>query len=183
MKPHDFAKYLRRNPAEPLPWRELRRAVVIPACDENDSIAETFASLASARGIEETAVVVVKMLNGFLYLTALRAYTDGYSDTTLKDRERSKYFDAYLNGRLLSSNLLEGDFRDFIGYAALIARRGAEEMFGGNISPSPYSGVCEYCKMGGMCGFAAGSDADVREVSGVTCADIAHAVQKRRGDK
>ena len=105
------------------------------------------------------------------------------SDTTLKDRERSKYFDAYLNGRLLSSNLLEGDFRDFIGYAALIARRGAEEMFGGNISPSPYSGVCEYCKMGGMCGFAAGSDADVREVSGVTCADIAHAVQKRRGDK
>ena len=31
MKPHDFAKYLRRNPAEPLPWRELRRAVVIPA--------------------------------------------------------------------------------------------------------------------------------------------------------
>ena len=39
----------------------------------------------SGRGTDETAVVVVKMLNGFLYLTALRAYMDGYSDATLKD--------------------------------------------------------------------------------------------------
>ena len=56
-------------------------------------------------------------------------------------------------------------------------------MFGGNITPSPYSGVCEYCKMGGMCGFAEGVDADGREVDGVTCADIARAVRKTKGEE
>ena len=105
------------------------------------------------------------------------------SDITLQPKERSKYFDAYLNGRMLSGNLEEADFRDFIAYSALIARRGAEEMFGGNITPSPYSGACEYCKMGGMCGFAAGTDGEAREVSGVKCADIARAVRKQRGDE
>lgn len=39
----------------------------------------------SGRGTDETAVCVVKMLNGFLYLTALRAYKEGYSDSTLTD--------------------------------------------------------------------------------------------------
>lgn len=38
----------------------------------------------SGRGTDETAVVVVKMLNGFLYLTAMRAYRDGYGDKTLE---------------------------------------------------------------------------------------------------
>lgn len=38
----------------------------------------------AGRGSDETAVCVVKMLNGFLYLTAIRAYRDGYSDETLK---------------------------------------------------------------------------------------------------
>lgn len=105
------------------------------------------------------------------------------SDKTLGEKQRSKYFDAYLNGRTLSGNLSEDDFRDFIDYSSLIAYRGAEEMFGGNITPSPYSGVCEYCKMGGMCGFAEGVDADGREVDGVTCADIARAVRKTKGEE
>lgn len=39
----------------------------------------------SGRGTDETAVCVIKMLNGFLYLTAIRAYGEGYSDGTLKD--------------------------------------------------------------------------------------------------
>lgn len=39
----------------------------------------------AGRGKDETAVCVVKMLNGFLYLTALRAYQDGYSEKTLED--------------------------------------------------------------------------------------------------
>ena len=39
----------------------------------------------AGRGKDETAVCVVKMLNGFLYLTALRAYMDGYGEKTLKD--------------------------------------------------------------------------------------------------
>ncbi|MFI3272616.1 MAG: phage terminase large subunit [Pseudomonadota bacterium] len=38
----------------------------------------------SGRGTDETSVTVVKMLNGYLYLTAVKAYKDGYSDDTLK---------------------------------------------------------------------------------------------------
>ena len=39
----------------------------------------------SGRGSDETAVVVAKMLNGFIYVTAVRAYRDGYGDETLRD--------------------------------------------------------------------------------------------------
>ena len=105
------------------------------------------------------------------------------SDKTLEEKKRSKYFDAYLNGRQLAGNLSESDFADFINYSSLIARKGAEEMFGGNITPSPYAGACDYCRMGGMCGFAVGVDADGREVDGVKCEDIAKAVRKQRGDE
>ena len=105
------------------------------------------------------------------------------SDKTLEEKKRSKYFDAYLNGRQLAGNLSESDFADFINYSSLIARKGAEEMFGGNITPSPYAGACDYCRMGGMCGFAVGVDADGREVDGVKCEDIARAVRKQRGDE
>lgn len=38
----------------------------------------------AGRGTDETVAVVVKMLNGFLYVTAVRAWQDGYSDDTLK---------------------------------------------------------------------------------------------------
>ena len=38
----------------------------------------------SGRGQDETAVCVVKMLNGFLYLTQIAAYRDGYGDSTLE---------------------------------------------------------------------------------------------------
>ena len=105
------------------------------------------------------------------------------SDRTVQEKQRSRYVDAYLNGRQLSCNLPQEEFADFIGYSALIARRGAEEMFGGNIAPSPYAGACDYCKMGGMCGFAEGVDADGRKVDGVKCADIARAVKKQRGER
>ncbi len=40
----------------------------------------------SGRGSDETVAVVVKMLNGFLYLTGMRAYRGGgYADETLED--------------------------------------------------------------------------------------------------
>ena len=39
----------------------------------------------SGRGSDETAVCVLKMLNGYLYLTAMRAFRDGYSGQTIKD--------------------------------------------------------------------------------------------------
>lgn len=38
----------------------------------------------SGRGSDETAVCVLKMLNGYLYLTAMRAFRDGYGDQTIK---------------------------------------------------------------------------------------------------
>lgn len=37
----------------------------------------------SGRGSDETVVCVVKMLNGFLYLTAMEAFRDGYGEKTL----------------------------------------------------------------------------------------------------
>ena len=104
------------------------------------------------------------------------------SDTTVKDKERSAFFDAYLNGRKLSGNLDEEDFSAFIAYSSLIARRGASEMFGGNIAPSPYIGACDYCKMGGMCGFSPDGESVPRSVEGITCADVANIVKKIRGD-
>lgn len=39
----------------------------------------------SGRGSDETACVVVKILNGFLYVTALRAFRDGYAENTLRE--------------------------------------------------------------------------------------------------
>lgn len=39
----------------------------------------------SGRGDDETACVVLKMLNGFLYLTALRAFRNGYDEEVLRD--------------------------------------------------------------------------------------------------
>ncbi len=39
----------------------------------------------SGRGSDETAVCVLKMLNGYLYLTAMRAFRDGYGAQTIKD--------------------------------------------------------------------------------------------------
>lgn len=50
----------------------------------------------SGRGGDETACVVLKMLNGFLYLTAMRAFRDGYGEDTLREmallaqRERAR---------------------------------------------------------------------------------------------
>ncbi len=38
----------------------------------------------SGRGSDETAVCVVKMLNGYLYLTAMKAFSGGYDDSTLE---------------------------------------------------------------------------------------------------
>jgi hypothetical protein len=39
----------------------------------------------SGRGTDETAAAYISQKNGFLYLHEMRAYRDGYSDTTLLD--------------------------------------------------------------------------------------------------
>ena len=67
----------------------------------------------SGRGTDETAVVVVKMLNGFLYLTALRAYTDGYSDATLKDIEQLAKLEN-VNAVVIEANFGDGMFTRLI---------------------------------------------------------------------
>lgn len=63
MKPRDVEKYLRRGrllPVEPalLP-SQLRDFVIIPACDECESIGETLASLAAAETVEKVAILLV----------------------------------------------------------------------------------------------------------------------------
>lgn len=67
----------------------------------------------SGRGTDETAVVVVKMLNGFLYLTALRAYTDGYSNTTLKDIVKLAKLEG-VNAVVIEANFGDGMFTRLI---------------------------------------------------------------------
>ncbi len=61
MTPHDFAKYLRKNPAvsatPPLPPGTLR-CTVIPACNETETLPATLASLAAAGNRYPVLIVV-----------------------------------------------------------------------------------------------------------------------------
>jgi hypothetical protein len=51
-----------------------------------DSYSETICSVdPSGRGTDETAAAFISQRNGFLYLHEMRAYRDGYSDSTLLD--------------------------------------------------------------------------------------------------
>jgi len=53
---------------------------------EWDSYTETICSVdPSGRGTDETAAAYISQRNGFLYLHEMRAYRDGYSDSTLLD--------------------------------------------------------------------------------------------------
>lgn len=118
----------------------------------------------------------------------LQGFMDGsddvvtVSDTTLKPKEKSAYFNAYLSGRDTDSAMDNETFADFLKYSALIARQGAREMLDGNISPSPAEDACKYCRMGGSCNFAVGVDGEERSSRTVKCGDIARIVRKSRGD-
>ena len=68
----------------------------------------------SGRGTDETAVVVLKMLNGFLYLTAIRAYTDGYSEETLKAIVKLAR-EQQVNSVVIEANFGDGMFTRLIG--------------------------------------------------------------------
>lgn len=102
------------------------------------------------------------------------------SDATLSPGQKSAYFDAYLNGRKLDGAMEKEDFSAFLDYSKLVARQGAEEMIAGNISPSPAAETCKYCKMGGSCGFAVGTDGGERKAPSVKCADIAEIARKNK---
>ena len=79
---------------------------------------------------------------------ALRA-----GDKNITADKESEYFPASLKKSSGKRIMDEQDFRDFIEYAALVGEQGRAELKDGYIAPSPYTGSCEYCKYGGMCGF------------------------------
>jgi hypothetical protein len=67
----------------------------------------------SGRGKDETAVCVVKMLNGFLYLTAVKAFIGGYEEGTLKViTELAKQ--EKVNHVIIESNFGDGMFTQLI---------------------------------------------------------------------
>jgi ATP-dependent helicase/nuclease subunit B len=101
------------------------------------------------------------------------------SDTTLEEKCKSEYFDAYLKGRKIDSAMETEQFSYFLKYSALVAEQGAREMLGGNITPSPAAEACKYCKVGGSCGFSVGVDGAQRDHSSVKCTDIARVVENK----
>lgn len=105
------------------------------------------------------------------------------SDTKVQSKEKSAYVGAYLDGRSVDCAMGQDTFSDFLKYSVLVARRGAREMLGGNITPSPAGSACDYCKMGGSCGFAVGTDGAVRTHSSVNCSEIANIVKREGGEK
>ena len=75
-------------------------------------------------------------------------------DKNLTEGKKSEYFPSALkNPPAVKRVMDESTFCDFLDYAVLVARQGAEEVKAGYIAPTPYEGNCEYCKYGGMCGF------------------------------
>lgn len=118
----------------------------------------------------------------------LQGYMDGSaevvsaSDVTLKPKQKSAYFDAYLNGRELDTAMSAEDFRYFLDYSRMVAGKGAGEMLSGNTSPSPAEDACKFCKMGGSCGFAAGRDGGERKPPKINCAAIAEIAREKGGN-
>lgn len=121
----------------------------------------------------------------------LKGFMDGSeevvrcSDTTLQDKEKSAYVGAYLNGRKLDKAMTREDFSDFLDYSEMLAERGAKELVGGEIAPSPVGGACSYCKFGGSCGYDKDSLGEREEVA-CDCkkiAEVARAEKAGRADK
>ena len=121
----------------------------------------------------------------------LKGFMDGSeevvrcSDTTLQDKEKSAYVGAYLNGRKIDKAMTREDFSDFLDYSEMLAERGAKELVGGEIAPSPVGGACSYCKFGGSCGYDKDSLGEREEVA-CDCkkiAEVARAEKAGRADK
>lgn len=120
----------------------------------------------------------------------LRGFMDGSeevvrsSDSLIKDKEKSAYVGAYLNGRKLDKAMTREEFSDFLEYSVLLAERGARELAGGEISPSPTGGACGYCKFAGCCGYDKESAGEREEIP-CDCKTVAAIVreQKAGGDE
>ena len=105
------------------------------------------------------------------------------SDKTVSDGEKSRYVNAYLNGRSVESSMPSEQFADFIAYSRLVAGGGAKELLAGNINPSPAEGTCTYCPAGGSCGFAAGRNGEERKAPTIKCSTIAAIARGVEGEK
>ncbi len=118
----------------------------------------------------------------------LKGFMDGgadvvrASDINVQPKQKSEYFDAYLEGRKTDCALNGEDFYDFLNYGALVARKGANELVSGNIAPSPTEDSCKYCKMGGCCGFSRLSGDTERKTCAIKSSDVVRVVREERGD-
>lgn len=107
----------------------------------------------------------------------LKGFMDGSedvvrnSDSTVKERERSKLVDAYLNGRSLDKAMTREDFSYFISYSEAVARAGAKELKAGAAAPSPVEKACNFCPFGGSCGYDREEKGERKKVK-ANCADI-----------
>ncbi len=121
----------------------------------------------------------------------LKGFMDGSeevvrcSDTTLQDKEKSAYVGAYLNGRKLDKAMTKEDFADFLDYSKILAERGANELVGGELAPSPVGGACNYCKFSGCCGYDKEVSGEREEIACdcKTIAEVARAEKAGRADK
>ncbi len=104
------------------------------------------------------------------------------SDTTVTPGQKSRYVNAYLQGKPIESSMSREEFGDFLAYSRLVAGGGARELLSGNIKPSPAEGVCTYCPAGGSCGFAAGKNGEERKAPSIKCSAIA-AIVNGAGEK
>lgn len=103
------------------------------------------------------------------------------SDTTLEQGQKSRYFDAALGGKP-NNYAMDGEtFANFLDYGVMVAKNGADEMASGYIKPSPVKDVCDYCKMGGCCGFSRSDGGTVREGAALSSADIAQIAANNKG--
>ncbi len=71
-------------------------------------------------------------------------------DVRLGEGGTSDFFEG---GARSEKGMPREDFEDFLDYSVLVSEGAEREMRAGNVTPSPYAGVCDYCKYKGMCGF------------------------------
>jgi len=100
-------------------------------------------------------------------------------DSTLEEGEKSSFFEGTRGGKLTDKGMSGEDFERFLDYAALVSVKAEHEMKEGNVAPSPYKGVCLYCKYKGMCGY----DGDPRREESVKCSDIVRIVKIATGEE
>ncbi len=99
-------------------------------------------------------------------------------DVNLKEGEKSELFDGKRDNKFSERGMSAEDFEAFLTYSKLVSAQAEKEMKEGNVAPSPYKGVCEWCKLKGACAFTGVA----RECATVKCSDVVKIVKKERGE-